>query len=79
MVSSSNREGGVCDAVLVREDGVAGPVRLPMNRVDDFVDHFNRVYGELGMQLVPLENASADVRQAEPSQSDPKATSDEIK
>ena len=52
-MSSSNRSGGVCDAVLVRKEQKVGPMRLPISRADDFVDQFNRIYGGMGMALVP--------------------------
>lgn len=53
--SSSNRvSAGVCDAVVVKSDNAVGPVRLPENRADDFVDHFNRTYRGLGMTLKSL-------------------------
>lgn len=62
--SSSNRQGGVCDAVLVQDDAPMGPMRLPASRAQDFIDQFNRVYKGVGMQLkgdsVPSENDGGD-------------------
>ena len=56
--SSSTRGPGICDAVLMMDDRPVGLMRLPMSRADDFVDHFNRTYAGLGMQLAPLEATS---------------------
>jgi hypothetical protein len=52
--SSSNRAADVFDAVVIRDQHSLGPVRLPDNRVDDFIDHFNRVYLGLGMRLAAV-------------------------
>jgi hypothetical protein len=54
MRSSSNRSAGVCDAILVQDERAMGPMRLPDNRADDFIDHFNRTYEDLGMTLAPI-------------------------
>lgn len=53
--SSSNRSGSVCDAVLARDTQAVGPVRMPINRADDFIDQFNRTYASLGMTLSPID------------------------
>ncbi len=52
-MSSSNRDARPCDAVLMHNQEVVGPLRLPMNRADDFIAHFNRVYAGLGISLIP--------------------------
>ncbi len=49
--SSSPRDGGVCDAVVCDGDRHTGPVRLPRSRSTDFIDHFNRIYEGLGLEL----------------------------
>ena len=54
MPSSSNRGARICDAVVMKDDRAVGPMRLPDNRADDFVDHFNRTYQDIGMSLEPL-------------------------
>jgi hypothetical protein len=51
-VSSSNRGARPCDAVLMHNSDVVGPMRLPMNRADEFIALFNRVYAGLGISLV---------------------------
>ena len=51
-MSSSNRGVRPCDAVLMHHSDVVGPVRLPMNRADEFIALFNRVYAGLGISLV---------------------------
>lgn len=51
-MSSSNRGTRPCDAVLMHNSDVVGPMRLPMNRADDFIALFNRVYAGLGISLV---------------------------
>jgi hypothetical protein len=51
-VSSSNRGARPCDAVLMHDSDVVGPMRLPMNRADEFIALFNRVYAGLGISLV---------------------------
>lgn len=49
--SSSNRVTEINDAVLVKDQRAVGPMRLPENRAEDFIDQFNRTYGGLGMKL----------------------------
>ncbi|MDF1842002.1 MAG: hypothetical protein P1U77_11230 [Rubripirellula sp.] len=51
-MSSSNRDARPCDAVLMHNSDVVGPMRLPMNRADEFIALFNRVYAGLGISLV---------------------------
>ena len=58
--SSSNREGGVCDAMLVQQERQTGPLRLPRNRADDFIALFNRIYKGLGMKLEPKDQPNDD-------------------
>ncbi len=53
--SSSNRSGGVCDAVVAKDDRITGPVRLPLAESNNFVDEFNRIYGEVGMSLKVID------------------------
>lgn len=53
--SSSNRVGGVCDAVLVQADRPVGPLRLPDHRADDFIADFNRTYRGIGMRLATVD------------------------
>lgn len=55
MPSSSNRGASPCAAVVIRDHRVAGPIRLPDNRADDFVAHFNRTYQglDLSLELLP--------------------------
>ncbi|TWU51120.1 hypothetical protein [Rubripirellula reticaptiva] len=50
-ISSSNRSGGACDAVLQHQDRSTGPVRLPTVRSNDFIDQFNRLYGKVGLKM----------------------------
>ena len=52
--SSSNRGAMVCDAVLLKNDRATGPLRLPVNRADDFIKHFNRTYEGLGIRLAAI-------------------------
>ena len=51
---SSNRGAGPCDATVLVNDKQVGVIRLPENRPDDFIEHFNRTYSEIGMSLNPL-------------------------
>ena len=51
MTSSSNRTAAACDAIVAVGDRQVGVIRLPRNRVDDFIDHFNRTYQSLGLVL----------------------------
>lgn len=51
-MSSSNRGARPCDAVLMHNRDVVGPMRLPTNRADEFIALFNRVYAGLGISLV---------------------------
>jgi hypothetical protein len=48
----------VCDAVLLQDDRATGPLRLPMNRADDFIAHFNRTYEGLGIRLAAIKPES---------------------
>lgn len=57
--SSSNREGGVSDAVLWKDRRAVGPMRLPQSRAEDFVFDFNRIYRGIGIVLNALETDSA--------------------
>lgn len=45
----------------MRQDHAVGPIRLPGNRAQDFVDHFNRVYATAGMVLVPVDPSDRSV------------------
>ena len=62
MLSSSNRVASPCDAVLMQDHRVAGPIRLPVHRADDFVAHFNRTYRGLEMSLVLLSEQDPDTK-----------------
>lgn len=53
--SSSNRAAMVCDAVLYQDDRAIGPMRLPQNRSDDFIQLFNRTYQGLGIRLAAIQ------------------------
>ncbi len=59
-MSSSNRQGGVCDARLIKADQQVGVMRLPLNRADDFVDQFNRKYGLIGLQLMQVPKSQPE-------------------
>jgi hypothetical protein len=50
-VSSSNRESGDFDAVVVQNAILGGPVRLPLENVDSFVREFNTRYEKLGLSV----------------------------
>lgn len=73
-VSSSNRISEINDAVLVRDERAVGPMRLPDNRPDDFIDHFNRTYESLGMTLTPNE---ADSEEEQKIPGSPEATGED--
>ena len=60
-VSSSNRGPGSCDAIVIIEDRQVGIIRLPETRADDFVDHFNRTYRELGLALQPIARSEKKI------------------
>ncbi len=48
---SSNRHAPQPDGVLIRDGEPIGPMRMPENRPDDFVDHFNRTYQGIGLSV----------------------------
>jgi len=52
--SSSNRQAGACDALVMHSDRQVGVMRLPESRADDFVDQFNRKYRSIGIKIVPV-------------------------
>ncbi len=52
--SSNNRAEIACEAVVMNDQRSVGPIRLPPNRADDFIAHFNRTYRGLGIRLAPL-------------------------
>ena len=58
-MSSSSRKVPPCDGVLKRDQQPIGPMRMPANRSSDFVAHFNRIYGEIGLSIAAIERASA--------------------
>ncbi len=62
MRSSSNRGVNPCDAVVITDEKVSGPIRLPGHRADDFVAHFNRKYRGLAMSLVLLSDLETDTK-----------------
>ncbi len=71
-MSSSNRARIASNAILIRDAETVGPIRLPMNRADDFIDQFNRTYGQLGIALVPrIEPRDQNERTADASTSHP--------
>lgn len=57
MTSSSNRSAGPCDAIVLIQDQQVGVIRLPDHRAEDFIAHFNRIYGKMGMALQSLPSA----------------------
>ena len=63
MRSSSNRGASRCSAVVVDDHKVAGPIRLPDHRADDFVAHFNRTYRglELSLKLLPESDSNEKI------------------
>ncbi len=54
-MSSSQREIPPSNGVVVKDGQPIGPVYLPEERPDDFVDHFNRTYQDVGMKVEPTE------------------------
>jgi len=60
--SSSNRQAGLCDALVMQIDRQVGVMRLPENRQDDFVDHFNLKYQSLGIKIVPIIPSEAETK-----------------
>lgn len=60
-MSSSNRTAGPCEAVVTIAGRATGSIRLPDHRRDDFVDHFNRTYGQLGLRLQPIQDGKQQV------------------
>ena len=50
--------------LVVQNERDAGPLRLPENRADDFIDHFNRTYEGVGMKLTPVDPISPAQRWA---------------
>ncbi len=48
---SSNRVAKPCDAFIQRDEEGVGPLRLPEKNPIGFVQHFNRIYGRLGLKL----------------------------
>ena len=55
-MSSSNRQATPCDAVVYRGDQPIGPLRLPTKNAASFIERFNRLYRDSGIEL----QASAD-------------------
>ena len=60
-MSSSNRAVKPCDGILKRDEEPIGPMRLPVHRAEDFVDHFNRTYENVGLSIESVGPAQADV------------------
>ncbi len=58
-VSSSNRGIDDFSAVLVQNDKVSGPVRLPLEDADRFVDEFNSRYAQIGITVRANEKSPA--------------------
>lgn len=58
--SSSNRAASPGSAVVIQDNRIAGPIRLPPHRADDFVAHFNRVYRGLEMSLLVVSAPDPD-------------------
>lgn len=51
-MSSSNRGRPVAHyGTLICNDQAAGPMRFPENRMEEFVDLFNRTYQTLGLSV----------------------------
>ena len=53
--SSSIRQVVLHGAKLNIQHRCVGRVRLPMNRQEDFIREFNRIYSEVDMQLEPFQ------------------------
>ena len=53
--SSSIRQVVLHGAKLNIQQKCVGRVRLPMNRQEDFILEFNRIYSEVDMQLEPFQ------------------------
>ncbi len=53
--SSSIRQVVLHGAKLNIQQRCVGRVRLPMNRQEDFIREFNRIYSDVDMQLEPFQ------------------------
>ena len=58
-VSSSNSGTGDFDAVVVQNDRISGPVRLPMDGAECFVEEFNSRYSKIGISVRANEKSPA--------------------
>lgn len=56
-MSSSNRAAVPCDAVVTDAGQPTGPVRLPDQDPDLFIEQFNRTYHTLGISIEPRSRA----------------------
>ena len=58
-VSSSNSGTGDFDAGVVQNDRISGPVRLPMDGAECFVEEFNSRYSKIGISVRANEKSPA--------------------
>ena len=59
-MSSPNQQPGRCDAVVSLQNRPRGPVRLPIRDARSFVEQFNRIYLNIGLELSPIMTLTSD-------------------
>lgn len=70
-MTSSNRPPTPCDAVLIQDAHSTGPLKLPLDERERFIQEFNATYASLGMSVLAIESGRVVIQTVDISTKNP--------